>query len=159
MSRQSSGGSKGGATYGPNFLNFMQFFGKFVCSRLPLEGWRPSYGKSWIRPCRDIYKYGKYMNDPVADPGFFPMGLRQFTKLGLFCKFFADCIKMKEFEPAGDESLAPPLDPPMESVTVPVYVMIWHTAGRGGFHKGNEQLICFLFVIFWRLSYSWIGGK
>ena len=24
----------------------------------------------------------------------------------------------------------------------------------GGFHKGNEQLICFLFVIFGRLSYS-----
>ena len=23
-----------------NFLNFMQFFGKFVCWRLPIEGWR-----------------------------------------------------------------------------------------------------------------------
>ena len=33
-----------------NFLNFMQFFGKFgklVCWR-PLEGRRPSYGESWI---------------------------------------------------------------------------------------------------------------
>ena len=35
-----------------NFLNFMQFLGKFdkiVCRR-PLEGRRPSYRESWIRP-------------------------------------------------------------------------------------------------------------
>ena len=37
-----------------NFLNFMQFFGKFdkiICWRPLLEFWRPSYGESWIRPC------------------------------------------------------------------------------------------------------------
>ena len=38
-----------------NFLNYMQFLrkpGKFVCSPTPpRRGWRPSYGKSWIRPC------------------------------------------------------------------------------------------------------------
>ena len=50
----SSGGSKGdGRTpTAQNFLNFMQFFGKFgkiICWRPP-EGWRPSYGESWIPP-------------------------------------------------------------------------------------------------------------
>ena len=39
-----NGGSKGG-TPSPhkdqNVLNFMQFLGKFVCWRLPMEGWRP----------------------------------------------------------------------------------------------------------------------
>ena len=45
-----SGGSKGGGPGNPptgqNFLNFMQLFGNFgkiVCWRPPLEGWRPSY--------------------------------------------------------------------------------------------------------------------
>ena len=36
---------------GPNSFNFMQFLGKFgkiVCWH-PLEGWRPTSGKSWIR--------------------------------------------------------------------------------------------------------------
>ena len=33
------------------FLNCMQFVGKCVCWRLPLEGWPPSDGESWIRPC------------------------------------------------------------------------------------------------------------
>ena len=37
-----------------NFLNFMQFFGKFAktvcCCPLP-EACRPSYRQSWIRPC------------------------------------------------------------------------------------------------------------
>ena len=32
-----------------NFLNFMQFLGKYVCWCLPLESWPPSYGESWIR--------------------------------------------------------------------------------------------------------------
>ena len=35
-----------------NFLNFIQFFGKFgkiVCCRPPLEGWRLLLWKSWIK--------------------------------------------------------------------------------------------------------------
>ena len=158
MSRQSSGGSKGGATYGPNFLNFMQFFINLYVRAFPWRVGAPPTGNPGSAPVETSINTGNIwmIQWRIQD---FPDGVAPITKLGLFCKFFADCIKMKEFEPAGDESLAPPLDPPMESVTVPVYVMIWHTAGRGGFHKGNEQLICFLFVIFWRLSYSWIGGK
>ena len=61
-----SGGSKGSApgAHPPphtaqDFLNFMQFFGKFgkiVCWHPP-EGWHPSYGESGSNP------------DPVADSG------------------------------------------------------------------------------------------
>ena len=41
-----SGGSKRGTPsthlhMDQNFLNFMQFLGKFVCWHLSLEGWRP----------------------------------------------------------------------------------------------------------------------
>ena len=39
-----------------NFLNFTQIyekFGKIVCWR-PLQGRRPYYGESWIRPVKDI---------------------------------------------------------------------------------------------------------
>ena len=38
-----------------NFCNFMQFIGKFckIIGLCPLlEGWHPSYGESWICPCR-----------------------------------------------------------------------------------------------------------
>ena len=53
----------------------------------------------------------------MADPGF-SRGGAPITKFGLFFKFFAeDCMKMKEFgPPGGDESLAPPLDPPMNPI-------------------------------------------
>ena len=108
MSRQSSGGSKGGATYGPNFLNFMQFFGKFVCSRLPLKDWRPSYGKSWIRPCRDIYKYGKYMNDPVADPGFSRRGCANY-QIGIILQFFRRLHKNERIWTGGGRVPGTPL--------------------------------------------------
>ena len=78
------------------------------------------------------------MNDPVADPGFSDGGA-QIPKLGLFCKFFADCVKMKEFGPPGGASLMSPLGPPMESVSVPVCAMIRHTA-RGFFTKVTNSL-------------------
>ena len=39
---ESSDGSKAGAPGSDqNFLNFMQFLGKFVCWCLPMVGWRP----------------------------------------------------------------------------------------------------------------------
>ena len=52
-----SGGSKGRPPTDQHFLNFMQFLGKFICWRLALEGWRPSYGESWIRLCKCIPIY------------------------------------------------------------------------------------------------------
>ena len=38
----------------PNSFNFMQFWGEIWQNRMlvpPLEGWRPTSGKSWIRHC------------------------------------------------------------------------------------------------------------
>ena len=44
-----------------NFLNFMQFSQNLVKSYVgaPPEGWRPSYGESWIRSCPDALKTKK----------------------------------------------------------------------------------------------------
>ena len=136
MSRQSSGGSKGGATYGPNFLNFMQFFGKFVCSRLPLEGWRPSYGKSWIRPCRDIYKDGKYMNDPVADLGFSRWGCANY-QIGIILQIFCRLHKNERIWTGGGRVPGTPLRFTNGICDCPC---VCHdtTYCRGGVHKGNE---------------------
>ena len=48
----------------------------------------------------------------------FPEGSVPTSKLGLFCKFFAEnCMKMKEFGPQG-ASLVPPLDLPMVRDTI-----------------------------------------
>ena len=46
LKNKCSGGSKGDTpgmcpSTDQNFLNFIQFLGKFVCWRLPLEGWHP----------------------------------------------------------------------------------------------------------------------
>ena len=55
----------------------------------------------------------------MADPGFFPRGVRQLPKVLLFFQIFAEnCMKMKEFGPPGGggggaRPWRPPLDPPM----------------------------------------------
>ena len=47
-----SGGSKGGGDPGPKFSQFHAVFWKFWQNRMleSLEGWPPSYWKSWTRP-------------------------------------------------------------------------------------------------------------
>ena len=44
----------------------------------------------------------------------------------------------------------------VQSVERLPWLTLW---AKGVFHKGNEQLICYLFVRFGRLSYSQIGSK
>ena len=50
-----SGGFREGRApppHGPKFSQFHAFFRKIWQNHMlaPLEGWRPSYGESWIRP-------------------------------------------------------------------------------------------------------------
>ena len=51
----------------------------------------------------------------VADPGFFPRGVRQFQNWDYFANFFAQKLHENErILTLGGASLAPPLDPPMD---------------------------------------------
>ena len=117
-------------------------------SRLSLEGWRPSYWKSWIRPCRDIYKYGKYMNDPVADRGFSRWGCANY-QIRIILQIFCRLHKNERIWTGGGRVPGTPLRSTNGICDCPcVCHDTTYCRGGGGFPQGNEQLICFLFVIF-----------
>ena len=118
-----------------NFLNFTLFFGNVYVRVFPWRVGAPSYGKSWIRPCRGIYKYWKYMNDPMESVsvcvchdttyssdtsrilrGWVGGNSQSGCANLLFCKSFVKNktrMKINEFGPRGGHAiLAPPSHTP-----------------------------------------------